>query len=105
MKEHNIPASVVDDLTEDEQNYLYFKVHDLDGNNKLDGLEIYYSVTHHSRIEKQLEKVNDMENENENAQVNDNASLLAHKMPKIDKQNLDVNDETIEIDFNHIVGE
>lgn len=35
-------------MTEDEKNYLYFKVHDLDGNDKLDGLEIFYSATHHS---------------------------------------------------------
>lgn len=35
-------------MTEDEKNYLYFKVHDLDGNDKLDGLEILYSATHHS---------------------------------------------------------
>lgn len=40
----------IEEMSEDEKNYLYFKVHDLDGNGKLDGLEIYYSATHHSDL-------------------------------------------------------
>lgn len=98
LKEHNIPANIVDELTEDEKNYLYFKVHDLDGNNKLDGLEIYYSVTHHSRMNEHHDK------DNVNAQVDNNASLLPHKIPNIEMQHNHVDDESVGIDFNHIVG-
>lgn len=38
-------------MSEEEKNYFFFKVHDLDGNDKLDGLEIFYSATHHSEAE------------------------------------------------------
>lgn len=38
-------------MTDEEKNYFFFKVHDLDGNDKLDGLEIFYSATHHSEAE------------------------------------------------------
>lgn len=41
----------VDEMSDEEKNYFYFKVHDLDGNDKLDGLEIFYSATHHSDSE------------------------------------------------------
>lgn len=41
-------GKTIDDMTEDEKNYLYFTAHDLDGNGKLDGLELIYSATHHS---------------------------------------------------------
>ena len=38
-------------MSEEERNYMFFKVHDLDGNDKLDGLEIFYSATHHAASE------------------------------------------------------
>lgn len=38
-------------MSDEEKNYFFFKVHDLDGNDKLDGLEIFYSATHHSDSE------------------------------------------------------
>lgn len=38
-------------MSDEEKNYFFFKVHDLDGNDKLDGLEIFYSATHHSESE------------------------------------------------------
>lgn len=50
LKAQGLPEKKVEELTEEERNYLFFKVHDLDGNDKLDGLEIFYSATHHHSI-------------------------------------------------------
>lgn len=38
-------------MSDEEKTYFYFKAHDLDGNDKLDGLEIFYSATHHTESE------------------------------------------------------
>lgn len=104
-------------MTEDEKNYLYFKVHDLDGNDKLDGLEIYYSATHHS-VSQDVDgsgheaapdgKLPKSENvfamklhpSNEDDQMNTG----------IDPSNLrmlenDDNGELVDKNFNHIIGE
>lgn len=67
----------IEEMTEDEKNYLYFKIHDLDGNGKLDGLEIYYSATHHSD--------------------------LPHEGAPL-KTNLDNSIDEREDNFNHIIG-
>lgn len=45
-----MPEKKVEELSEEERNYLYFKIHDLDGNDKLDGLEMFYSATHHHSV-------------------------------------------------------
>lgn len=79
-------------MTEDEKNYLYFKVHDLDGNDKLDGLEIFYSATHHSDGDEHGHDMNDSHDTDEPAKL----KLL---------ENNDYNgDEMIEKSFNHIIG-
>ena len=69
-------------MTEDEKQFLYFKIHDLDGNGKLDGLELYYSATHHS-----VPHHSDDEENHVNFQLLENAE----------------DDE--DLNFNHIVGE
>lgn len=35
-------------MTEDEKNFFYFKLHDSDNNDVLDGLELLQAATHHS---------------------------------------------------------
>lgn len=38
----------ISDMTEDEKNFFYFKLHDSDNNDVLDGLELLRAATHHS---------------------------------------------------------
>lgn len=53
-------------MTEDEKNFYYFKLHDLDDNNNLDGLEMLNAAKHHQHegIQKlqQNGKIEDDEN-------------------------------------------
>lgn len=110
----------VEELSEEEQNYLYFKVHDLDGNDKLDGLEIFYSATHHHSVsEDEHENGHDHnhdhnesdENAEENAvsETNDASEGLNGSAANADASipkplELDENDEIINKNFNHIIG-
>lgn len=98
LKEHNMPEKNIKELSEDEKNYLYFKVHDLDGNDKLDGLEIYYSATHHS-ISPHEHSENDQK-----TQSNDSEANKENKLPNLDVQELDENGQLIDANFNHIIG-
>lgn len=71
------PQKRPEDMTEEEKNYLYFKVHDLDGNDKLDGLEIFYSATHHSESHEAIES---HEGDDHNLfESNDHEEAAAHK--------------------------
>lgn len=114
--QHLHQTKPIDEMTEDEKNYLYFKVHDLDGNDKLDGLEIYYSATHHS-VSQDVDGVDD---ETTDQKLLKPESVLAMKLHSpmeedamqtgIDPSNLrmlenDNNGELIDKDFNHIIGE
>ncbi|KAG4079272.1 hypothetical protein HA402_006995 [Bradysia odoriphaga] len=38
----------ISEMTEDEKNFFYFKLHDSDNNDVLDGLELLRAATHHS---------------------------------------------------------
>ncbi|KAJ6635752.1 Multiple coagulation factor deficiency protein 2 like [Pseudolycoriella hygida] len=38
----------ISEMTEEEKNFFYFKVHDSDNNDVLDGLELLRAATHHS---------------------------------------------------------
>lgn len=38
----------ISEMTEDEKNFYYFKLHDSDNNDVLDGLELLQAATHHS---------------------------------------------------------
>ena len=42
----NVIEKTEDDMTEDELQLHYFKMHDYDNNNKLDGLELIQALTH-----------------------------------------------------------
>lgn len=37
----------IENMTEDEKNFYYFKIHDTDHNDVLDGLEMLQAATHH----------------------------------------------------------
>lgn len=107
MKEHQIPTEKkVEELSEQEKNYLYFKVHDLDGNDKLDGLEIFYSATHHSHNQHNHQK-----NEQEEVESNDgdekpqsNGSDAEIEMTNVKLLKLDESGQLIDEGFNHVVG-
>lgn len=52
MKEHvQEYGGTVDSLKEDEMLFHFFKEHDTDKNNKLDGLELAYALTHYDTKE------------------------------------------------------
>lgn len=104
----NLPTEKsIDDMTEDERNYLYFKMHDLDGNDKLDGLEIYYSATHHSVSQNDHhhhdynEHHTDPEQESNNG-VQTKDAIDPSKFEFIEK---DENGDIINKSFMHIIGE
>lgn len=44
-------------MSEDEKKTYYFKMHDLDRNDMLDGLELLYAATHHNN---QVDEVNNL---------------------------------------------
>lgn len=101
-------------MSEEERNYMFFKVHDLDGNDKLDGLEIFYSATHHAASEHDhnhehsesdgSEKV-DEANENENNQPSNDSSLdLSADASSLKLLELDENGQIVNKNFNHIIG-
>lgn len=106
----------VEEMTDDERNYLYFKVHDLDGNDKLDGLEMFYSATHHSASDGNhhqdhehehehsersgTDDVSEVHNSETNQQTNDSASDVSNNK----LLELDENGRIINKNFNHIIG-
>ncbi|OAD57532.1 Multiple coagulation factor deficiency protein 2 like protein [Eufriesea mexicana] len=51
-------------MTEQEIEFHYFKIHDIDNNNKLDGLEILYAIQHtfHENRQADAERENSSEN-------------------------------------------
>lgn len=83
------------DMTEDERNFLYFKAHDLDGNGKLDGLEMYYSATHHSLSQHS----HDNEDEEDDESDDENKGQTQFKL-------LDANGSgnSVDLNFNHVIG-
>lgn len=90
----------IEDMTEDEKNYLYFKVHDLDGNDKLDGLEIYYSATHHS----EAQDVDGSGDDVFDGKLLKSENVFAMKLhPSVEDDQLNVGDNN-DKNFNHIIG-
>lgn len=104
-------------MSDEEKNYFYFKVHDLDGNDKLDGLEIFYSATHHSDSESSNDEHHHHDHEQEedsvpaidNSQIDStneksdseilNSSVANPKLPKIEGKS-----EAENKNLNHIIG-
>lgn len=82
-----MPTNISAGLSNKGKKYLYFKTHDLDDNNKLDGLEMYYSVTRRSSL-----------GLHENAQINLSLAPSAHG------QALNENEELVGCGFDHIIG-
>lgn len=104
----------VEDMTEEERNYLYFKVHDLDGNGKLDGLEIFYSATHHSTSEYENEHNHDHEHV-ENSETNEETETNEDEqnqesidsntdLPNLNLLEADENGKLVNNNINHIIG-
>lgn len=97
-------------MTEEERNYMFFKVHDLDGNDKLDGLEIFYSATHHSAHEHDHNhEHNEHSGNNEEKDVNENENDQPSHDNSSDVSNLkllelDENGQIVNKNFNHIIG-
>lgn len=109
LEAHQLPTDKnVDELTEEEKNYLYFKVHDLDGNDKLDGLEIYYSATHHSVSQSPPERQESQESINHDnneahqvSQLNESESQHSSHLEILER---DENGQLVDTNFNHIIG-
>ncbi|XP_055311815.1 multiple coagulation factor deficiency protein 2 homolog [Sitodiplosis mosellana] len=99
----------VEEMSEEERNYMFFKVHDLDGNDKLDGLEIFYSATHHAASEHDHNHVHsdneaDEGNDNENSQPSNDSSLdLSSDASSLKLLELDENGQIVNTNFNHII--
>lgn len=102
----------VEEMTEEERSYLYFKVHDLDGNDKLDGLEIFYSATHHSASDESHEHAHE---HNESSGTGDDTEVQPSdtNQPSNDSSSnvsnlklleLDENGQIVNTNFNHIIG-
>lgn len=117
----------VDEMSDEEKSYFFFKVHDLDGNDKLDGLEIFYSATHHSEstnseshhhheheektetdpaiqdnneIDKSNEKTHERETDEQPSDSTQNSSAINLKLLEI-KAN---DDGSGNKNLNHIIG-
>lgn len=102
----------VEEMTEEERNYLYFKVHDLDGNGKLDGLEIFYSATHHAASHESHDHTHEhsegsgtgdtteVQASETNQQSNDSNSNISN----LKLLELDENGQIVNANINHIIG-
>lgn len=60
----NVNHKDFEKMSEEEKNFYYFKVHDTDNNDHLDGLEMLNAATHHGshnhdeKMEKQIDELN-----------------------------------------------
>lgn len=101
LKQFNIPGNKeFSDMTENELNFLYFKAHDLDGNGKLDGLEMYYSATHHSLSQADHEH----EHESEHQQVNGYGDKVVTGKANFRLLSPSGEGKSVDVNFNHVVG-
>ncbi|XP_037828047.1 multiple coagulation factor deficiency protein 2 homolog [Lucilia sericata] len=64
LKEMGISANL-DEMSEEEKNFYYFKIHDSDNNNALDGLEMLQAAIHQDENFKKLDRENYIQNANE----------------------------------------
>lgn len=48
MKEFSFGERELANMSDEEKNFYFFKLHDSDNNDHLDGLEILHAATHHS---------------------------------------------------------
>ncbi|XP_031636247.1 multiple coagulation factor deficiency protein 2 [Contarinia nasturtii] len=105
--QHDLPNQKnVEEMTEEERNYMYFKVHDLDNNDKLDGLEIFYSATHHSASEDDHEHDKGSENNEASGTQEDQTALdnsSASNVSNLKLLELDENGQIVNQNINHII--
>lgn len=103
----------VEEMSEEERSYMYFKLHDLDGNDKLDGLEIFYSATHHSASEHDHNHEQsghsgsnqvDEANENDNQASNESSLEINTDVKNLKLLELDENGQIVNKNINHIIG-
>ncbi|KAM7361669.1 multiple coagulation factor deficiency protein 2 isoform 1-T3 [Cochliomyia hominivorax] len=64
LKEMGISANL-DEMSEEEKNFYYFKIHDSDNNNALDGLEMLQAAIHQDENFRKLDRDNYLQNANE----------------------------------------
>ncbi|XP_061399264.1 multiple coagulation factor deficiency protein 2 homolog [Musca vetustissima] len=64
LKEMGIKASV-ENMSEEEKNFYYFKIHDGDNNNALDGLELLQAAMHQDDHFKKIDRDNFIQNAND----------------------------------------
>lgn len=86
-------------MTEEERNLLYFKVHDLDGNGKLDGLEMYYSATHHSMSQADHEHEHELDDDNED----DDDENLDEDSAQFKLLHAKGERDSVDLNFNHVI--
>lgn len=65
----------ISDMSEDEKNFFYFKLHDSDNNDVLDGLELLRAATHHS-VHIEHDEAHDHRNDGEKSE--DEANDIEH---------------------------
>lgn len=91
-------------MSEEEKNYFFFKVHDLDGNDKLDGLEIFYSATHHSEAESSSSGSGDSHHHHHNHEHGEQAETdpaIEHNSNEIDNtQDSETDEQSNDITLN-----
>lgn len=105
MEEYLPNKGKVEELSEEEKSYLYFKVHDLDGNEKLDGLEIFYSATHHSQNQhERQDEPGEAESQAEQKSQSNESDSVDLSLPNMKLLKLDENGQMIDESFNHVVG-
>lgn len=90
---------IIAEMTEEERNLLYFKVHDLDGNGKLDGLEMYYSATHHSMSQADHEHEHELDDDDNE---DDDDEKFGNQFKMLGTNQHD-EDSTVDTNFNHVI--
>lgn len=99
LKRMKLPdEKIIAEMTEEERNWLFFKVHDLDGNGKLDGLEMYYSATHHSLS--QADHDHEHEVDEEDDEDEDDEKLEGAQFKLLSAKG---HGESEDLNFNHVI--
>lgn len=109
LKEHQIPTEKkVEEMSDEERGYLYFKIHDYDDNGLLDGLEVLYSATHYSNghvhdIHSEPSDIDSPDSRQE-LELTGNGSKVGPNLPNLNMFKLNDDDHTVDEGFNHVVG-
>lgn len=109
LKEHQIPTEKkVEEMSDEEISYLYFKIHDYDDNSRLDGLELLNSATHHSNghvLDIHSEPSDtDRPDSRQELDLTGNGSEVDRNLPNLNLFKLNDDDHSVDERFNHVVG-